>query len=220
MWNGSVSDGKASGTSGGTRIHDDPWLRSQLAHRGTPTPTAGDTSVRQSLILSPSALDEAFLLGQQAPIRWRFLDDQFVVESWNEPLPQRLCERMLEESGPVYRIGGRWELLDGGHELHVSQLQADGPAVKEQADLAVVEGTGDTLIVEGTPYVLLEHPGHREVLPDANFRGRLVAVQVGHLLTIDHDGPAASGKPCSSPASSAPRPIVRSVARQFSGANN
>ncbi len=154
----------------------------------TPAVSDRNPNTSHNLILSPSALDEAFLLSPGAPIRWRFLGEQFVVESWGVPLSTALCEQMLEEMGPVFRIGGHWDLLDNGHLLRLSQLQAEGPRVRAQADLPVEEGRDETLRVGGMSYVLSEHPDNREVLPDANFRARLVTVVSGHEITVVHDG--------------------------------
>jgi endonuclease YncB( thermonuclease family) len=155
-----------------------------------PSRQVGNSATRTapSLILSPSVLNEAFLIGKHAPIRWRFVDNEFVVESWERPLPQSLLDAALLEAGGVYRLGGHWQLLDDGHRLRLYDLQADGPGVKPFADVMVDSGPGESLIVGGVACTLMNHPDNPEILPDDSFRARLNAVREGHLIDLQHDG--------------------------------
>jgi endonuclease YncB( thermonuclease family) len=147
---------------------------------------ASETPARGPLILSPTALDEAFLLARDLPLRWRFLGDRFVLESWYKPLPETWLQTMLQSTGPVYRIEGRWQLLDDGHRFQLRDLQADGPAGLPLAELVVEAGPGDTLIVGGIACLLESHPGDPEVLPDDFYFARLVEALAGDLVEVEH----------------------------------
>jgi endonuclease YncB( thermonuclease family) len=151
-------------------------------------PPAAATAAESQLILSPSVLDEAFLVGTETSVRWRFAGDEFVVETWNEPLPESLQAVLLQQAGGVYRIAGQWRLLDKGHRLQLIRLQADGPATVPQADLMIEQGPGETLIISGTTYRLLDHPNIREVLPQDRFRARFVGADAPDRVRLEHDG--------------------------------
>ena len=56
---------------------------------------ASRSVVDRPLILSTSALRYRFLLPVKGSFRWRFDEQTFVVESWNDPLPQSLVAPVL-----------------------------------------------------------------------------------------------------------------------------
>jgi endonuclease YncB( thermonuclease family) len=154
-----------------------------------PVPEAApETPARGPLILSPTALDESFLLAQDVPLRWRFMGERFVLESWYQPLPEALLRTLLQTTGPVYRIEGRWQLLDDGHRFQLRDLQADGLAGLPLAELDVEAGPGQTLIVGGIACALEIHPGDPEVLPDDFYFARLVEALAGDLVEVEHRG--------------------------------
>ena len=146
------------------------------------------TAADSPLILSTAALRDAFLIDQDGPMYWRFDAERCVAESWGDPLPLALQELMLSETGAVFRVAGRWQLLDDGHRLRITHLQADGPPTREQVDIPIALGNGNTLQVAGRTCILQNYLDHREILPHESFVGRLVAVRSGHLVQVEHGG--------------------------------
>ncbi len=159
---------------------------------GCSTESSSTTPEDKQLVLHNDSFVDSFLLTQDELHRWRFTPDEFVVEGFQEPLPTQLASLLVEADSPdfasPFRISGRWELLDNGHTLWLTELDADQAEIRPEVRLQVQTKGHETVIIEGLSYRLAPSLPLREILPIRIYTAELEEVLRGDLLRVREKG--------------------------------
>ena len=148
----------------------------------TPPPTL------KPLVLDSDTFVDSFLLTDDELHHWRFTHDQFVVEGYRQPLPDRLMDLLTvadsSDATATYRISGNWELLDNGHTLWLTEMDADRAMARPEVRLNLETKGAKTLAIEGLRYHLAPFIPHREVFPIRIYNAEVDEVIRGDLLKL------------------------------------
>lgn len=155
-------------------------------------PSTADTRTVKPLVLYNDSFVDSFLLTDDGWHRWRFTVDQFVVEGYREPLPSKLTRLLTATDSPVsistFRIAGKWQLLDNGHTLRLTEIDADQAQGRPDVRLHVETTGSETLTIEGLRYRLATSLPLREMLPIRIYSANVDKVLRGDLLRVRESG--------------------------------